>query len=554
MQLNDNIIQVQNAILSTIISPFAEEEDKVKQFVANLQSRFFLAKENKDLVEAIKALVVKLETWDATLLKGHLEDFRFQIDGISAEQNPLPFNMLSQYYKMLQVQSLETKIRNLHTNIARDLANPKLKKELEDTQKELESIKNPLKSAKHKYKKHTLNKQKTENIQDTTYISTTNTIVLNTISMLFSDSGVGKTRNAIAEANTALTEGSIDSVVVLDFDMGIKSLKKRGYDELVEKWGEEKFFYLIGQELADAGIEPKQVLADFADDQEDYSRTLFILDNGSSFIYKDDSEQVDGLFKQLKKLRAKGATTILIHHTRKSGDDQGQAVFYGSYAWKKHIDYQYLLQQSALDQEIFLWKVAKNRDGEIKDRAFKIQDEKLYPVNFDSLNLSKIEIDFIKATKEILQDGSYNQHDLIKEIKQVVSVGDIRARKLLAKFAERGEWITEKGDKNATIYSLPQNKNDQTTETKMPDFGTVVELDTKKEDTYQQTNKLTNTVNKGSAESAQTNKQPPCSYKTNKQSSPQGGNFVKRQTEAGEKQDVWGDDVHNPKIDMPVIT
>lgn len=65
-----------------------------------------------------------------------------------------------------------------------------------------------------------------------------------------------------------------------------------------------------------------------------------------------------------------------------------------------------------------------------------------------------LEADFIQATKEILKNnGSYNQRDLIKEIKQSVCVGDIRASHLLDKFVG-SEWDAEEY-KKSKIYSLP---------------------------------------------------------------------------------------------------
>ena len=70
------------------------------------------------------------------------------------------------------------------------------------------------------------------------------------------------------------------------------------------------------------------------------------------------------------------------------------------------------------------------------------------------------EIDFIQTACEILKDGSYKQSDLVKEIKQSVSVGDNRALKLLEKF-EGTEWITERADKNSKIYSLPPKAQEE---------------------------------------------------------------------------------------------
>ena len=127
-----------------------------------------------------------------------------------------------------------------------------------------ESLNNNLKGI-DKLKKFRLDSKKTSQINDEVQFIYPNFLEVGKTTMVFGESGIGKTLFMLAFANYALLNKNIASVISLDFDNGLKSLKKRKYDNLAEKWGEGVFDYLVPKYID--GIIFGAIVESFASEQ-----------------------------------------------------------------------------------------------------------------------------------------------------------------------------------------------------------------------------------------------------------------------------------------------
>lgn len=293
--------------------------------------------------------------------------------------------------------------------------------------------------------------------------------------MLFGDGGVGKTLLLTAFANYGLENNAIRSAILYDFDNGLVSLKKRKYDELSDKWGVDKFDYLVGDEMLQ-DFEPIDALKELVLDGVENKDKMIVLDSGSHFVYdgtKNERQKLKELMDVAKILRSQGATPIIVHHSHRVRDGQ-EADYHGSFEWKRDLDYQILVTKNEATNTWVL-SVKKDRDNLIESKAFTYCEETvmIQEVDFEESNVAKKEAFFIKEIKEILEDfeEEINQSELLNEsraFRQSIGLGDKRAIKWLELWAEKGKWqrIQRPEKKNAIFYSssrktakLPNSEN-----------------------------------------------------------------------------------------------
>mgnify|MGYP003493930061 FL=1 len=328
-----------------------------------------------------------------------------------------------------------------------------------------ESLNNNLKGI-DKLKKFRLDSKKTSQINDEVQFIYPNFLEAGKTTMVFGESGIGKTLFMLAFANYALLNKNIASVISLDFDNGLKSLKKRKYDNLAEKWGEGVFDYLIGSQIIQE-MEPLCVLKELALDGEKNKDKMIIIDSGSHFVYdgsKNERQRLKEFIDVVKILKNQGASPIIIHHSHRVRDTQ-VADYHGSFEWKRDLDYQIQITKNE-DLDTWLFFVKKDRDKLIESKAFKYDENNVLPieVSFEESNVTAKESAFIKEIREILKDfkEKTNQTELLKESKafrQSIGLGEKRSIKWLKLFAEKGIWSYEQvSDQHNSIFYFLNDK------------------------------------------------------------------------------------------------
>jgi hypothetical protein len=328
-----------------------------------------------------------------------------------------------------------------------------------------ESLNNNLKGI-DKLKKFRLDSKKTSQINDEVQFIYPNFLEVGKTTMVFGESGIGKTLFMLAFANYALLNKNIASVISLDFDNGLKSLKKRKYDNLAEKWGEGVFDYLIGSQIIQE-MEPLCVLKELALDGEKNKDKMIIIDSGSHFVYdgsKNERQRLKEFIDVVRTLKNQGASPIIIHHSHRVRDTQ-VADYHGSFEWKRDLDYQIQITKNE-DLDTWLFFVKKDRDKLIESKAFKYDENNVLPieVSFEESNVTAKESAFIKEIREILKDfkEKTNQTELLKESKafrQSIGLGEKRSIKWLKLFAEKGIWSYEQvSDQHNSIFYFLNDK------------------------------------------------------------------------------------------------
>ncbi len=312
-------------------------------------------------------------------------------------------------------------------------------------------------------KKFRLNLNKTSIINKEPQFIYLNFIESGKTGMFFGESGEGKTLLIVSFANYALINQTIKSVILLDFDNSLVSLKKRKYDQLADKWGDGKFDYLLGSEIIEE-MEPIDALKELVLDGSNNKDKMIVIDSGSHFVYdgtKNERQKLKEFINVVRTLKNQGASPIIIHHTHRVRDGQ-IADYHGSFEWKRDLDYQILITKNE-DTNTWLFNVKKDRDNLIQSKAFKYDEDNVLPieVSFEESNITRKESIFIKEIREILKDfgKKTNQTDLLKESKafrQSIQLGDKRSINWLKSFGDKGMWYYKKvsSQNNSILYWL----------------------------------------------------------------------------------------------------
>lgn len=319
-------------------------------------------------------------------------------------------------------------------------------------------------------KKFRLSSKKTALINDELEFIYPSLIETRKLGMMFGESGIGKTLLLSSFANYALINKTIKCAIFLDFDNGLKTQKKRKYDQLADKWGDDKFDYLLGSEIVEE-MEPINALKELVLDGENNKDKMIVIDSGSHFVYdgtKNERQKLKEFIDVVKILKNQGASPIIIHHSHRVRDGQ-IADYHGSFEWKRDLDYQIQITKNE-DANTWLFHVKKDRDNLIESKAFKYDEDNVLPieVSFEESNITRKESIFIKEIQEILKDfrEKVNQTELLKESKafrQTLSLGDKRSIKWLQSFAEKGMWQYEKvaSQNNSIFYCINDKVKNQ---------------------------------------------------------------------------------------------
>ena len=365
-------------------------------------------------------------------------------------------------YEIFQKEIKNYKIKKLEKLLESQFINYE---QIKIVQKKIEELKyessNNQPQGMERLKKFRLSTNKTSMIEDEAQFIYPNFIEASKITMFFGESGIGKTLQITAFVNYGLQNKTVKSGIFLDFDNGLISLKKRKYDQLSEKWGEDKFDYLLGSEILQE-MEPIDALKELLLDAHNNKGKMIIIDSGSHFVYdgtKNERQKLKEFIDIVKILKNQGATPIIIHHTHRVRDGQ-IADYHGSFQWKRDLDYQFLITKNE-DTNTWLFHVKKDRDNLIQSKAFKYDQDNVLPieVSFEESNMTRKESIFVQEIQEILKDfgEKVNQSELLKESKsfrQSLGLGDKRSIKWLQSFGEKGMLSYEKvaSQNNSILY------------------------------------------------------------------------------------------------------
>ena len=247
----------------------------------------------------------------------------------------------------------------------------------------------------------------------------------NTLGVVYGESGSGKSLLTLSICIYLLEANVIDRINYYDFDNGIADQKNRGIHLLLEKYG-DRFVYVNLESLDDADITPPQILdrlSNVGDEgKRPYDKQFFVFDTLGELMggsLKND-EVVRPVMDRLKKLRDKGATIQVVHHTTKSKEE---TTFFGSQYIMIKIDALWLLTSKdtpKADEMEFALECKKNRSGNLRDTGFTINPvtHSLDTADFTLASMDSKGADFVATVRNVLfkLKDNISQTDLLEKI------------------------------------------------------------------------------------------------------------------------------------------
>lgn len=284
---------------------------------------------------------------------------------------------------------------------------------------------------------------------------------------LYAMPGSGKSLTALYLATYMLDCGVINKVVYVDMDNGIGTLKSRGLEAILRKYG-EKLKYISSAKKVQKDIDPKSLiftLSAFADDSK--NDTLIIFDSIRNFINGSMSrdEEVMPILNALQNMRDYYAGVWFLNHQNKQ-DFMGEnnKAYKGATAFFDSCDEAYFVKKRERNGNklIVTLEPMKRRD-----------DTEPQAVIIDTANLSLEFSDFmlyamsekqsaaLDYAKEIIAENpsGINRNTLISEIQkrakydEVEIIGNNALRKFLLQFDNKFFKITSNNyPHNTTIF------------------------------------------------------------------------------------------------------
>lgn len=264
------------------------------------------------------------------------------------------------------------------------------------------------------------------------------------ITTIVARGGEGKTLISFAISKAIITNNKHLQLVFFDFDNGLM----RGADMI--KTAMDK----LGDNIAVIGdASPKELMTEFKglkDSSDDLSSYIVVIDALQSFASAtgakiSDNDSMTNVMDEIKKLRKRGATIILIHHANKIDRENKQdVVFRGAESIRDATDTMFLVS-----------KAAKITGPDNTDICLNM---KLDKQSFSSTDVN-IQIDIDRSTLDITSEIAITTEDLEKQ-KEIVEAGK--------KFEHIVELVSNnQGISKTCLYNMIQDEHHTTVKTSM---------------------------------------------------------------------------------------
>ena len=220
-------------------------------------------------------------------------------------------------------------------------------------------------------------------------------------------------------------------------------------------------------------------LVDMANEDKRYDHVVFIFDTLKKMLDVINKKAAKGFFELFRILSAKGMTIILLAHTNKYKDDQGNPIYEGTGDLRADVDELiYLIPQRHDDKSMTVTTKPDKQRGSFEAISFNIDPNRNVtllnePVN--TIQANQIASDLkkdqgaIDAINQAILNGSTIQKDIISYCLENTVIGERAIRKTLIKYTVDSDlpatsdqnmkvinqiWSKAKGGKNSSIFSI----------------------------------------------------------------------------------------------------
>jgi len=291
-----------------------------------------------------------------------------------------------------------------------------------------------------------------------------NLIVKNGITIIFGESGGGKSTAVVAICNTALLNGAIKRIIYLDLDNGDATIQERKIHELKRKMG-QKLRYIQHEDKVWRVI--KELL------KRDLSDTLVVFDSAKNFMRgkdRDKNKDVSEITEIFKRLRNNGATIIPLHHTNKPSREatKYEQVYAGSSAWREDSDNMFLLTRNEY-RNTTIFTPTKNRIGKIEEQAYKIENHVLAKVDDieyakEDQNFEEIKSDIISFIENRKTPPTYS--DILNFLLLECGYSKNKANEVIQRGKGRYWRVKKIKEKNKNLFFLAEHESAESNESK----------------------------------------------------------------------------------------
>lgn len=198
-----------------------------------------------------------------------------------------------------------------------------------------------------------------------------------------------------------------------------------------------------------------------------FDNKVFIFDTLKKMINTMVKDHAKKLFQILRKLTAKGMTIILLAHTNKYYDKEGNPIYEGTGDMRSDVDELiYLIPQKHNDGTMTVTTKPDKVRGTFKPISFKIDSNRQVAQLLKSIDTktavetaTKIANDqpTIKAITSAINNGCITQKDIIEHCKVNDSISERIVKKTLCEYEKNANhklWIKEKGTRNSSKFKL----------------------------------------------------------------------------------------------------
>ena len=272
----------------------------------------------------------------------------------------------------------------------------------------------------------------------------------NSVTLIYSPPKQGKTWFGYGIATTLVKRDDIHSVIYVDMDNGLSSLKERAIDNKLIN--HPKIEYVSRAKI---DCDPLSYLKRI--DKEatagNYNDVVFVLETTKDFVDTDSKSQSEEFMKIIMRIRDAGATVIIMHHATKAGRTiSGVQVFINS------PDNVYeMIQKAREDDKLHFMVNVTHARTLVKDIGITVNTKTLELTKLDEVyaTMNEYEEQFVRKAKELLSKNpqGINKSQFLQGLGY--NRDDKTAQGILDKFTDMGKfWKAEQGSNKRYIYTL----------------------------------------------------------------------------------------------------
>lgn len=272
--------------------------------------------------------------------------------------------------------------------------------------------------------------------------------------------GAGKTTIALYLAGELASEYRVHYV---NADVG------QGDVKAMQEFADAKGFSLLLPDMK-AGLSMKDVVSQLERMNEvnaDYSGILFFFDTLKKMTDVINKTRAKELYKTLRGLTAKGMTNVLLGHTNKYNDIEGNAIYEGTADLRSDVDELiYFVPKKLEDGGLIVSTQPDKVRGVFRPITFKISTERTVTRLDDFIDVAAIQKterqrekdqSIIEAVTEAIQSGTDKQVEIIDWCREHHGIGWRSVERILSRYRHPPGrlWRRRKAfQNNAWLYSL----------------------------------------------------------------------------------------------------